>query len=503
MKDARLGTVVADRYRILEPLSSGAMGAVYRAERVQLGRIVAVKFLHTGLAASPGFIKRFEQEARTMSRLDHPHCVSVIDYGVADAPFIVMDFVTGTTLRHLLDDGPQPPARALAIVRQMLAALAHAHEKGIIHRDVKPANVMLAQATGTGDHVRLLDFGLAKLHDGDQSSSSNIVGTPSYMSPEQAAGQQVDARADLYATAVVLFELLTGEKPFQHEEALQLILMHLSNPPPSLRDLRPDVEFSPELEDLVRRGLAKAPGDRFQTPNEFREACDSVPEAALRAGTSPPYRAATVPPTGRARTSPVVEANAATAILEAPAPGAPAGPAKPVRRRRRSRGLRRILQGLLVAGVIGGAAIAWDQLGRPGTSSKQASRPATGGSGSTAAETLDDKIRRLHDQRRDRPRDARIHLQLGRLYVEKGWRAEALAAYLEAIEVGPKLRSDARLIKDIIDALGEPTTRDNARAILVKKIGAPAIPHLRAAQKSRNASLRREATAVLAEISKR
>jgi eukaryotic-like serine/threonine-protein kinase len=236
--DPRIGTVLVDRYQILERLSAGAMGVVYRAERLKLGRVVAVKFLHSAFAFSDDFTRRFDLEARTMSRLDHPHCVSVIDFGVADAPFIVMDFVTGTTLRELVAGGPLPPARALAITRQVLAGLAHAHEKGIVHRDIKPANIMLTQATGTGDHVRILDFGLAKLVDADQSVSSVVVGTPSYMSPEQASAKKVDARADVYATAVVLFELLTGEKPFHHEQALQLIRMHIEKPPPDLAEKR-------------------------------------------------------------------------------------------------------------------------------------------------------------------------------------------------------------------------------------------------------------------------
>jgi serine/threonine-protein kinase len=487
VEDARLGSVVVDRYKILERLSQGAMGVVYRAERVQLGRIVAVKFLHSGFAASPDFIKRFELEARMMSRLDHPHCVGVIDFGVADAPFIVMDFVTGTTLKALVEDGPLPPARALAIVRQVLAGLAHAHEKGIIHRDIKPANVMLAQATGTGDHVRLLDFGLAKLHDTEQSASSNVVGTPSYMSPEQAAGKRVDGRSDLYATAVMLFELLTGEKPFQHDEAFQVIRMHVQEPPPSLREKRPKGRFSPQLEEVVRRGLAKSPDERFQTPEEFREACDSVPEAAGRAQTAPAVaRAATVPAAApRAVSVPPVERSL------------------PPRRAPRGHGHGHgFLAYVGAAAILVGSIVVWLALGRPGFSSKSAAVAADARPAADVAR--EDEIRKLHDERRKNPRDASVHYRLGKAYVDKGWRAEALQAYLEAIDLDPaRYKKDDRLIKDVIAALGDAKTRDNARGVLVKKIGAAALPQLRVAAKSKDPALRREATATIAELEKR
>src|SRR5688572_19907192 len=225
-EDPRVGSVLQGRYKIISRLAAGGMGVVYRGERVHLKRPVAIKFLHPTFAAQESIVKRFETEAMAMSRLGHPHCVSVIDFGVdAGAPYVVMDFVQGTNLRDLIDAGPVPQARAIAIVRQLLAAIAHAHGQGIVHRDVKPANIMLSEATGTGDHVRVLDFGLAKLHDaqamGDQSIASMVVGTPSYMSPEQARGDKVDTRSDVYSTGVVLYELLTGKKPFESTEAFE------------------------------------------------------------------------------------------------------------------------------------------------------------------------------------------------------------------------------------------------------------------------------------------
>src|SRR5688500_12666242 len=163
--DPRIDSVLQGRYRVISRLAAGGMGTVYRGERIQLGRPVAIKFLHTSFAAEKEFLRRFEVEAKAMSRLSHPHCVSVIDFGVEGAPYMVMDFVHGETLRQVLDRGPLPPSRAVLILKQILAGLAHAHGQGIVHRDVKPANIILGEATGTGEHARILDFGLAKLRD--------------------------------------------------------------------------------------------------------------------------------------------------------------------------------------------------------------------------------------------------------------------------------------------------------------------------------------------------
>jgi serine/threonine-protein kinase len=259
------------------------MGLVYRGERLQLGRPVAIKFLHSPYARSPKFVQRFDREARAMSKLSHPHCVSVIDFGVQDAPYIVMDFVTGSTLREVLDEGAMPPARALGIVRQVLLGLAHAHTEGVIHRDIKPGNIMLGEHTGMGEHVRIFDFGLAKLRDNEVDgdvSHAHVVGTPAYMAPEQARADKIDARVDLYATGVLLFEMLTGQKPFIGEDAYAVLVMQRDKAPPLLRSREP--ELSPELELVVSRALEKDVDKRFQTAAEFIAALDAVPEATGR-----------------------------------------------------------------------------------------------------------------------------------------------------------------------------------------------------------------------------
>jgi serine/threonine-protein kinase len=277
--DPRLGLVLNGRYRITAQLGEGGMGLVYRGERLELGRPVAIKFLHSPYAHSSRFVARFQREARAMSKLSHPYCVSVLDYGVQDAPYIVMDFVTGCTLREVLMDGALPPKRALQIQRQLLAGLAHAHGQGVIHRDIKPGNIMLGEATGLGDHVRIFDFGLAKLHDPEldgEPSMAAIVGTPAYMAPEQARADKVDERADLYAAGIVLFEMLAGQKPFQAGETHEMLAMQRDKAPPRLRELLP--ELSAELEAVVAKVLEKEPANRFQTAADFTAAIDATPE---------------------------------------------------------------------------------------------------------------------------------------------------------------------------------------------------------------------------------
>ncbi len=288
--DLRIGLVLENRYRIVSRIAAGTMGVIYRGERLQLGRPVAIKVLQAPYAGDDKFIKRFEVEARALSRLAHPNCVSIIDFGVADAPYLVMDFVHGKTLREVLDKGPLAIPRAIHIFRQVLAALAHAHGQGIIHRDVKPGNIMLTEATGAGDHIRILDFGLAKLHNVALSrmisNSAKIVGTPAYMAPEQAQGKEVDSRSDLYSGGILLFELLSGNKPFFSDDMFEILQMQLEKVPPPIREAFPEGELSEEIEAVLLKAMAKAPDERFQSALEFAEALDATPEASrpLNAG---------------------------------------------------------------------------------------------------------------------------------------------------------------------------------------------------------------------------
>jgi serine/threonine protein kinase len=276
------GVILDGRYRVIEPISEGAMGVVYRAERVKLGRIVAIKVLHDELPAELASRQRFEIEATAMAKLEHPNCASVLDVGVhEDKPFVVMDFVSGDNLRDVVAAGPIAPQRAVDIVRQVLSGLAHAHEHNIIHRDIKPANIVLSQKAGLGDHVKILDFGLARIVDTPKLTTGIVVGTPSYMAPEQIRGTLIDHRADLYACGILLFELLTGQKPFvsAKDDPVEVCSMHLKQPPPTLRETLPGVELG-DLEAIVAKALQKKPEDRFASAVEFAGALDVIPRRA-------------------------------------------------------------------------------------------------------------------------------------------------------------------------------------------------------------------------------
>ncbi|RKH97857.1 serine/threonine protein kinase, partial [Corallococcus praedator] len=276
--DPRIGSVLQGRYRIIERLAAGGMGIVYRGERLEVGKSVAIKFLHAWAAREEDFRKRFQVEARAMSRLTHPCCVSVMDFGVdQESPYMVMDFVTGDTLRGLLREGPLPLPRALGALRQVLAGLAHAHEQGIIHRDIKPENIIVTHAVGLGEQVRILDFGLAKLRDEVTGITSGMMlGTPAYMAPEQIHGEPVGPPTDLYAAGVLLFELLTGKKPFSATGNAELLRMHREVTPPLLRAVAPEAGFRAELEAALAKAMAKSPAERFQSATEFLAALDGA-----------------------------------------------------------------------------------------------------------------------------------------------------------------------------------------------------------------------------------
>jgi serine/threonine-protein kinase len=279
------GTVLDGRYQVIEPIAEGAMGAVYRGERLKLGRAVAIKIMHHELPDELASRQRFEREAKLMALLEHPNCVSVIDFGIHDEkPFLVMDLVRGTSLMELLDKvGHIEVPRSADIIRQVLSGLAHAHELGIVHRDIKPANIMISEKAGLGQQVRILDFGLARLQEatGTKLTTGIVVGTPNYMAPEQCKGGDIDSRTDLYACGVMLFEMLTGRKPFVANDPIQVVRKHLTERPPTLASAMPNVDFG-EFEVIVARALAKAPADRFESAVEMAKAVDAAASKATK-----------------------------------------------------------------------------------------------------------------------------------------------------------------------------------------------------------------------------
>ncbi len=271
------GVLLDGRYQVIERMAEGAMGVVYRGLRTQLGRQVAIKVMHAALPEAMAARGRFEREAKLMALLEHPHCVSVIDYGLhGDNPYVVMELVRGRSLQDVIaEQGRFELPRAVDIVRQVLSGLAHAHEQGIIHRDIKPANIMITPKAPLGVHARILDFGLARLYASSTSLTDGLaVGTPSYMAPEQCRGDQVDERADLYACGVVLYELVTGRKPFVAPDPIAVIKQQLDKPAPRLSDAAPGDYGA--LEDVIARALAKQPADRFRSATAMSEAIDAA-----------------------------------------------------------------------------------------------------------------------------------------------------------------------------------------------------------------------------------
>ena len=261
-------------YRLEEQIGEGGMAVVFRARDERLHRQVALKILSPTMAADEEFRRRFIRESRSAAAVDDPHIVPVFEAGEANGVlFIAMRYVpggdVGTLVRRL---GPLPGARAAAIVSAVASALDAAHAAGLVHRDVKPANMLVDARPGRPDHVYLSDFGLTK---GSWSSTSltatgHFMGTLDYSAPEQIRGQQVDARTDEYALACVAFVLLSGQPPFHRNDAMAVMYAHLSVPPPTLTSLRPGLP--PEVDDIMQRALAKAPEDRYPSCGEFADA---------------------------------------------------------------------------------------------------------------------------------------------------------------------------------------------------------------------------------------
>jgi serine/threonine-protein kinase len=263
--DTLINTLFDGRYRIVRKLGSGGMADVYLAEDEELGRRIAIKILNDRHANDEQFVERFRREAKNAAGLSHPNIVSIYDRGEAEGTYyIAMEYLDGRSLKELVvARGPLPIADAIDATRQVLAALRFAHRKGVVHRDIKPHNVM-ADADG---RLKVTDFGIARAGVSQMTEAGSIIGTAQYLSPEQARGSPVDQRSDLYSVGIVLYEMLTGKTPFTGETPVEIAMKHLSDPPrpPSLE--RPDI--SPDLDMVVLRALAKSPEDRFQTAEEM------------------------------------------------------------------------------------------------------------------------------------------------------------------------------------------------------------------------------------------
>ncbi len=295
-----VGSILSGRYLIERLIGEGGMGAVYQAEHTHMRKRLAVKVLHPEMSRMSEVVARFEREAMAAAHIDHPNVAAATDFGKLEdgSFFLVLEYVEGRSLRDAQNEGRLELGRALHIARQIASALGRAHALGIVHRDLKPENVMLVTRDADRDFVKVLDFGIAKVPVGALSGDTGqgkppgqvltqlgmVYGTPEYMAPEQALGQDVDLRADLYALGVITFEMITGARPFEHASKVTLLGMHVTAPIPSMAERAPDANVPPEVEAIVTRLLAKEATSRFGDARELVDALDAVEQQLAARG---------------------------------------------------------------------------------------------------------------------------------------------------------------------------------------------------------------------------
>lgn len=268
MSDSNIIGKQIGQYQIEEQIGQGGMATVYKAYQPSINRHVAVKILPSQYAQDPNFVKRFEQEARAIAALEHPHILPVYDFGTQDGlTYMVMRYIKWGTLSKFMGQ-PLAPERIVGLIGDVASALDYAHKQGVVHRDIKPSNILI----DNNGEALLTDFGIAKMMAGSSATqltgAGSVLGTPAYMSPEQAKGEHIDGRTDIYSLGVVLYELLTGQQPYQAETPVALVLKHITEPLTSPRVIKPDIPGP--LEQVVVKAMAKDPGQRYQTAGEFQ-----------------------------------------------------------------------------------------------------------------------------------------------------------------------------------------------------------------------------------------
>ncbi len=304
-------------YQIVAPLGEGGMAAVFRAYQPGMERYVALKVLPRQLAEDPEFSARFQREARLLAQLQHPHILPVFDFGQAEGySFIVMPFVPSGTLTDSMQGQPLPLPRVRQVISQVGDALNYAHGRGLVHRDVKPSNVLMDES----GNCLLTDFGLARMVEGsvNLTATGTIMGTPAYMSPEQGAGQTIDSRSDIYSLGIILYEMATGRVPYKAETPIAVVFMHVSGPLPLPRSLNPALPEA--VERVILKALAKNPDERYQTAEDMVEALKrAIPEATTVKGKAEP-RSTAKPQRAPRAPSPTLVALPDGQVIAPPAP---------------------------------------------------------------------------------------------------------------------------------------------------------------------------------------
>ena len=294
--DPLVGAVLAGRYVVKGRIGEGGMGLVYEGLHRDIDKRVAIKVLRDELSRRPEVVARFRQEAKSASRIGHENIVDIFDFGetTRGASYFIMEFLDGEDLANVLGrDVTVDADRACAVVLQCCRALSATHAKGIVHRDIKPENIFLTTRDGVVDFVKIVDFGIAKMSDIETEGAPGrkltktgmIFGTPEYMSPEQAAGKELDHRVDVYALGIILYECLAGRVPFEGDTFMGVLTQHLFAELPAIDELNPNAKVSPELETVIRKALAKDPDDRYQDTEELAEAITCALDGRLSRAT--------------------------------------------------------------------------------------------------------------------------------------------------------------------------------------------------------------------------
>jgi serine/threonine-protein kinase len=512
--ESLVGGLLSGRYMIERLIGEGGMGAVYQAEHTHMRKRMAVKVLHAEMSRLPEVVARFEREAMAAAHIEHPNVAAATDFGKLEdgSFFLVLEYVEGKSLRDAMADGPAELPRVLHIARQITSALGRAHALGIVHRDLKPENVMLVKRDDDPDFVKVLDFGIAKVPMGELAGESKgqvltqlgmVYGTPEYMAPEQALGQPVDARADLYALGVIVFEMLTGSRPYDHSSKVTLLGMHVTAPIPKMRERAPAANVPQAMDDVVTRLLAKDAAARFADARELIDALDQVAESTTG---EPQPRSRAIARQSGPRFTPSGDAQTAepgaTSALAAPRTAPQAAAASPgfmtlvgasigqaVRKAPSWATPRVRVAGGVVAGVIllGVVASFWTRGGPTGAAGVDHGAAGTSAAAARADTRLADAIAAaqaniekgdfataidtLSAIEKTSPDRADVHMGLERAYtgVHNGREAVREAALWLAVD--PNAAADRKLEEDVRNAALLKETQDAAFELLESKMG--------------------------------